>query len=369
MFYYNKIYKLFIFCCNKGIAMIQMPYNDIIAKIKEKANVSEAEIEIRVKKKLDQLSGLISKEGAAHIVANELGIKVFEQISGKLKIRDILTGMRDVETTGKIQQVFDVREFNTNGRQGKVGNFIIGDETGTIRVVCWGNQADNIADLKENCVVKIVSGYVRDNQGRKEIHLNDRSKLIINPEGETVGEVKQTQSIPSKRKKISELAEGDENTELLGTIVRVFEPKFYEVCPECNKRARLREESFVCEAHGKVTPSYAYVLNFFLDDGSDNIRIVCFRNQADRLLKMNKEQVLQYKDDPSKFEDVKNDLLGNQVKIIGRVTKNTMFDRLEFISQLVFTDPDPNEELKRLESESAKEPKPEKDVEVEDISK
>lgn len=348
--------------------MIQMPYSEIIAKIKEKTNISEAELDSKIKKKLGQLSGLISKEGAAHIVANELGVKVFERISGKLKIKDILTGMRDVETLGKVQQVFEVREFNTHGRQGKVGSFIIGDETDSIRVVCWGNQADTIATLNQNAIVKIVSGYVRDNQGRKELHLNDRSKLILNPPGETVGEVKQSQKAISQRKKISELAEGDENTELLGTIVRVFEPKFFEVCPECNKRARLREESFVCETHGKVQPDYSYVVNFFLDDGSDNIRVVCFRNQAERLLTMNKQQVLQYKNEPAKFEDVKNNLLGNMVKIVGRVSKNTMFDRLEFISQLVFTNPDPHEEIQKLEKELGEESKAaESDIDVEEL--
>jgi len=349
--------------------MIQMPYSEIIAKIKEKTNLSDSDLDSRVKMKLDQLSGLISKEGAAHIIANELGVKIFDKVSGKLKIKDILAGMRDVETLGKVQQVFDVREFNTNGRQGKVGNFVIGDETDSIRIVCWGNQADNLSKLSQNAVVKIVSGYVRDNQGRKEIHLNDRSKLIINPPGETVGDVKQqTQRATADRKKISELTEGTENTELLGTIVRVFEPKFFEVCPQCGKRARQREESFMCETHGVVTPDFSYVLNFFLDDGSDNIRVVCFRNQAERLLAMNKEQVLKYKNNPSEFEVVKNNLLGNMVRVVGKTTKNAMFDRLEFISQLVFTNPDPHEEIQRLEKELSEEPKAsDSDIEVEEL--
>jgi replication factor A1 len=350
--------------------MIQIPYGDIIAKIKEKTSLGEEELDSRVKKKLEQLSGLISKEGAAHIVANELGVKIFEKLSGKLKIKDILAGMRDVETTGKVTQVFEVREFNSNGRQGKVGNLVIGDETGSIRVVCWGNQADIIKNLSQNNIVKIVSGYVRENQGRKEVHLNDRSKLIINPAGESIGEVASVGGrIDAKRLKISELSEGNDNTELLGTIVNVFEPKFFEVCPTCNKRARQRENLYVCETHGAVTPDYSYVLNFFLDDGSDNIRVVCFRNQAERLLSMNKEQMLQFKDTPIAFEEVKNTLLGNMVKIVGRVTKNTMFDRLEFISQLVYINPNPEEELQRLQKETS-ETKPkaeESDIDVEEL--
>ncbi|MBU4208425.1 MAG: hypothetical protein KKD12_01890, partial [Proteobacteria bacterium] len=63
--------------------------------------------------------------------------------------------------------------FNSKGRAGKVASFVIGDETGTIRIVMWGEQAENIAKLKENMIVKVLSGYVRENQNGKEVHLND----------------------------------------------------------------------------------------------------------------------------------------------------------------------------------------------------
>ena len=50
--------------------MIQMPLQDIINKITEKAGITEEEVNEKIKQKLEQLSGLISKEGAAHIIAN-----------------------------------------------------------------------------------------------------------------------------------------------------------------------------------------------------------------------------------------------------------------------------------------------------------
>src|SRR3989339_2176741 len=106
--------------------MLQMPYAEIVEKIKEKSDLSDADIQAKVDEKLEQLSGLISKEGAAHIIANELGVKLFEQISGRLQIKNVLSGMRNVEVLGKVTDIYDVREFNTSNRQGKVGNFIIG---------------------------------------------------------------------------------------------------------------------------------------------------------------------------------------------------------------------------------------------------
>jgi len=328
--------------------MIKIPLSQIIEKIKEKANISEEEINSKIKQKMDQLSGLVSKEGAAHIIANELGIKLFEEVSGKLQIKNILAGMRDVETVGKVQQMYPINEFQRkDGTPGKVANLIIADETGAIRIVLWGSQTDVLKDIKENDIVKIISGYTRENNNRLEVHLNEKSKLEINPEGEIVGEVKQ---YVSTRKKIDKLEESDNDIELLGTIVQAFEPRFFEVCPECNKRVRQRDEGFFCEEHNIVKPNYSYVLNLILDDGTETIRTVFFRKQAENLLELNQEQILEYKDAPEKFEEVKNNLSGNMIKVIGRANKNELFDRLEFITRLVFK-ADPKEEIEKLKKE------------------
>jgi len=332
--------------------MIQMPYEDVVAKIMEKSGLSDSDIEGKIKQKLDQLSGLISKEGAAHIIANELGIKLFEQVSGKLQIKNILAGMRDVDTKGKVMQVFEVREFIREESVGHVGSFIIGDETGTIRVVCWGEKAKAVNEIKQDDIVKVVSAYVRENSGRKEIHLNDRSKLLLNPPGETVGEVKAgMQQAEAARKSIAELQENDQNVELLGTVVQIFDPRFFEVCPQCGKRAMMKDNAYYCQQHDVIDPKFSYVFNVSLDDGTGNIRCAFFRNQADRLTGKTSEQMLEYRQSPEKFEEVKNELLGNIIKIAGKTRKNQMFDRLEFNAQFVDPNPDPKKELDKLSKE------------------
>ena len=162
-------------------------------------------------------------------------------------------------------------------------------ESGTIRIVAWHDQTEKLQQLKEDCIVQITGGYVKENNNRKEIHLNDRSLITVNPQGIEVGEVK---TINADRKKITELSENDENVELLATIVQVSDLKFFEICPECGKRSRMRgEDGFVCDAHGKITPNYSYVMNVFLDDGADNIRCVCFRNQANNLIGKTEEEI------------------------------------------------------------------------------
>ena len=326
--------------------MIKIPYEEIILKINEKTQMQVSEIEDRIEKKLKQLSGLVSREGSAHIVANELGVKIFEPLSGKLQIKNILSGMRDVETVGKVLQTYETREFLRNDSLSKVASMLIGDETGTIRVVMWGSQADNAAKLGANDVVKVVGAYVRENNGRKEIHLNDRSQLIINPKGESVNEV--NTELKGRRKTIKELNENDNDIELLGTIVQVFDIKFYEVCPRCSKRAKPNVDLFTCPEHGNVIPAYAYVLNAVLDDGTETIRCVFFRNIADKLLNMTQDQPLKFRQEPAEFEAKKNDLLGTIVKVTGRSNKNSMFNRLEFIAQNVNMNPNPEEEMGKL---------------------
>ena len=64
--------------------------------------------------------------------------------------------------------------------------------------------------------------------------------------------------------------------------------------------------------------------------------------------------MLVYKDDPNSFIEEKNKLLGTIIKFIGRVKKNDMFDRLEFNSNLVFTDINIDKEIQALDKEIEK---------------
>jgi replication factor A1 len=338
----------------KGVVlMINIPLPQIKERISQKTGMSMDEINQKIKAKLKQLPGLISEEGAAHIVANELGVKLFD-IGEKLQIKNILTGMRNVDVIGRVMQKYELREFKTDKSSGKVANMLIGDETGVIRVVLWHKQTEPFSMIKEGDVVKIKGAYVRENNGRKELHLSEISKLIINPSGVDV-EVKPYTPPVSTRKNIADIKEDDANVEILATVVQVFDINFFEVCPQCNRRVRLKEEEgFTCQTHGKVEPEYNYVLNLYLDDGSDNMRVVFWREQVEQLLSMDKTQMMAFKEDPTKFEAIKTDLLGSIIKVNGRANKNQNFDRIELIANKVDRKPDPDEEIKKLKQEAEK---------------
>ncbi len=327
--------------------MYKIPLADIKQKILESKKLSPRELDARIKTKINELSGLISEEGAAHIIANELGVELISSSeSTKLKIREVYAGMRNVSTVGKVVKKFEVRTFSKEGKEGRVCAVILGDDTGTVRLVFWNEQVDLLTKVQEDDILLVKKAYARENNNACEIHLGRDGEITINPEGEKVDVVRKTTAF--ERKTIGALQPNEENVELLGTIVQVFDPRFFSVCPTCAKKVLEAEGGFNCQEHGIVQPAVSYVMNVVLDDGTGNIRGVFWKNQTAHLLGKTEEEIARYKDNLSTFENVKTDLLGEQFKVKGRVKNNEMFNRLEFNVQLV-EKANAAEEIARLE--------------------
>src|SRR3989338_3923830 len=105
-------------------------YDNLLERITRASKLSKEEIERRVEAKRAKLSGLVSKEGAAQIVAAELGINFDQE---RLKINQLVQGMRKANILGKIVDISPVREFNKNNRAGKVVNLLLADESSNVK--------------------------------------------------------------------------------------------------------------------------------------------------------------------------------------------------------------------------------------------
>jgi hypothetical protein len=328
--------------------MLKLNYDEIIEKIITEKGVSKEEIEKKINEKIANLSDLISKEGAAHIIANQYGIKLFENFAPKdYKISEIAKGVNGINVVGKILTDFEVREFNTPKRQGKLGFCSIGDDSGVIRLVIWDEKIiDNLKEnAKKDSVLKVNDAYSRDNNGYLEIHLGSRGKAVLNPEGIEIGEVKQVfAEIGYSKKNILEL-KADDRAEIYGTIVQVYEPRFYDACEKCGKKVLGQEGTYSCNEHGEVVAKKSPVFNFFFDDASANIRVVCFAQLAEEVLGKSGNDLAALK--PEEVELFTKKLLGKQMIIKGRVNKNINFDRLEFVANSV-KEADPAEVIESL---------------------
>ena len=110
-------------------------YEKFLDKISKISAIEKEELDRRVEAKRAKLSGLISRDGALQVIAAELGISFDNE---KLKIDELLPGMRKVNFTGKVIFISPVREFTTkSGDVGKVVNLIVADETSNVKVVLW----------------------------------------------------------------------------------------------------------------------------------------------------------------------------------------------------------------------------------------
>lgn len=287
-------------------------YERILGKISRSANIEKEEIERRIEAKRAKLSGLISKEGAAQIVAAELGINFDNE---KLKINELLPGMRKANVVGKIISLYPVREFTRNGKEGKVANLLMADETSNIKVVLWDlNHIQLIENGKIGIgsVVEINNASVRDN----EVHLGSFSELkLSNSELENV---KTERIIRDKNIIDFKIAE---NVKTRAFIVQIFEPRFFNVCSECKKKVTSEGESFMCQEHGKVLCEKRALINLVLDDGTETIRSVVFHDNI-KSLGINLEE---------DFSKHKQNLLGKEMFFSGNVRTNKVFNNPEFV--------------------------------------
>nr|MBA4405371.1 hypothetical protein [Nanoarchaeum sp.] len=318
--------------------MLGMTYEDIVQKIMKETAMSRDVLDKKIEEKIKSLSDLISREGAAQIIANQLGVKLVENFGNRrFKLREVPRGASSVNVLARVVSIYGVREFNKEGRSGKVANLLIGDETGSLRLVIWDEKLIKLLEdgaINEGDVLRVNNAYSRVNNNYNELHLGSRAILDINPDGEKVAEVQARVGNVEKAEsvKISELKEGMQ-VELNGTVVQLFEPRHYLACPNCNKKVFQQGLDYKCNTHDIVEPKKSPIVNIFFDDGSGNVRIVLFANQAAQLLNKSHEEIANANIEA--LDSFKRDVLGKQMLISGRVIRNQMMDRLEIISSNV----------------------------------
>ena len=291
-------------------------YTQLVERISKASGKDVEEINRLVEAKRAKLSGLISREGAAQIVSAELGISFNKE---KVKINEIMPGMRKVGVVGKIIRLFPVREYKTEKREGKIGSFILADDTGNIRSVLWDTNHISLiekGEIKEGDFVEITNANLRNT----ELHLSGFSD--IKKTDEKIDNIKT--EIEFSERKISDFNVGS-NCRARAIIVQVFEPRFFNVCPECGKKVISEVEGSRCEQHGKVVPKKRALLSLVLDDGTGSIRAVLFSEQIEKI-GLREDEL-----EGESFIAKRTDLLGKEAFFSGSVRQNKLFNNSEFI--------------------------------------
>jgi ssDNA-binding replication factor A large subunit len=288
-------------------------YERLIERVSQQAGITKDEVARKIEAKRAKLSGLVSKEGAAQIVAAELGINFEEE---KMKIAELIEGMKKASVIGKIVALYPVRSYEKNGRSGKVANMILGDESGTVKTVFW--DINHIALIEQN---KIKQGDVlevsRASVRNGELHLSSFSDVKLSKN--TIDQVV-TSKPTVQAKELKDAKQGD-RIRTRAVIVQVFDPRYFEVCPECRKKAIDGE----CAVHGKIQPVRRALLNIVIDDGTETTRglisdkeLYAFGVSEAELFSL------------EAFHVKKQELLGEELYFSGTLKMNQLFNNLEF---------------------------------------
>ena len=93
-----------------------------------------------------------------------------------MKIAEINANSRKISITGTISEKGEARDVNTRYGQTRVADAVIEDDSGTMKLVLWGDEVDNVK-LKDN--VKIENGYVKEWNGEVQLSVGKYGKLTV----------------------------------------------------------------------------------------------------------------------------------------------------------------------------------------------
>ncbi|QCC50497.1 single-stranded DNA binding protein [Halapricum salinum] len=211
------------------------------------ADVSEEDFREAVEQKVEQMGGLADEETAAMLIAHELSENEVNSIA------DIESGMEEVKFLAKVTSIGDLRTFERDGEDddGMVINVEAADETGSVRLAFWDEQAGSIDEgsLEVGQVLRI-KGRPKDGYNGLEVSVD---KAEPDDDAEIDVEIGGTSSIDS-------LSMGQSDVDARGIVLGTESIRTFD-----------RDDG----SEGRVS-------NLSLGDETGRIRVTLWDEQADR---------------------------------------------------------------------------------------
>jgi ssDNA-binding replication factor A large subunit len=309
-----------------------MLLEEILNQLEKQSGTSRKELMEMINKKQRSMSGLVSPEGAAYLVARDLGVMLSDS-TRKIDIKNVISGMKKVNIVGRIFRISPLVDFKKqDGSSGRVVNIFIGDGTGYLRIPLWNEQA-NMAEeemIKIGDVIQIFNGMARENTfGDIEVSVGKYGTIRQSEEAIDLPSAEQMSkryfSLVPERVPIKELTPG--NFEISGIVIDVFKSNFiFTTCSICGGTVYETK----CPEHGEVECNPALVFSCLVDDGTGDVRAVFFRDLAEKILGVTAGEMKKLELE-ERFKLVKEKIIGKEFVLIGRVKKNKMFERIEMV--------------------------------------
>jgi len=309
-----------------------MILEEIVNQLERQSNISRKELMEMVNKKQRNMSGLVSPEGAAYLVARDLGIMISDS-ARRIDIKNVISGMKKVNIIGRIFRISPLVDFKKqDGTSGRVVNIFIGDGTGYLRIPLWNEQAKMVEDemIRIGDTIQIFNGMARENTfGDVEVSVGKYGTIRQSEEAVELPSAEQMTkryfSLVPERTSIKDLVPG--NFEIKGTVIDVFKSNFiFNTCSICGGTV----EGNRCSNHGEVECNPALVFSCLIDDGTGDLRVVFFRDIAEKILGVTAGEMKNLELD-ERFKLVREKIIGKEFVMTGRVKKNKMFERIEMV--------------------------------------
>ncbi|MHA1710794.1 MAG: DUF2240 family protein [Candidatus Freyarchaeota archaeon] len=206
-------------------------FERIVDLIVKQAGVSREEVFERVKRKREELGGLVTDEGAAVLVAMDLGVEVREEgRENKVPIGMLHEDMDNVPLLeGRVLEILRVKRFERRrGTTGMMASLFIADKTGKVRLVLWDEHSRVVdrGQLHKGDIVRVIKGYVRRGIfGDLELHVGRFGRVVVNPPNVDLDEFPEVAEEPIP---LGELKAGMPDVIVEGEVVEVNPVTFFE---------------------------------------------------------------------------------------------------------------------------------------------
>ena len=95
-------------------------------------------------------------------------------------IADIKADVDNINISGRVLDIAEIRTFEKkDGSAGRVGNLLLGDPTGKIRLTLWDEKTDFLDEIDFDETIEVLHAYSRENAFNQQIELNLGSRGII----------------------------------------------------------------------------------------------------------------------------------------------------------------------------------------------
>ncbi|WP_267162060.1 single-stranded DNA binding protein [Halovenus salina] len=216
---------------------------DIYADLE--TDVSEEEFQEAVEEKVSQMDGLVDEETAAQLLAHELADGEVDTIA------DIDPAMDEVKFLAKVRSVGELRTFERDEEgEGMVINVEVADETGSVRLAFWDEQAEAV-DAGE-----LDTGDVLRVKGRPKEGYNGLEVSVTEAEPDDEVDIE----VALEGDSIEALALGQSDVTLKGLVLGTDEVRTFD-----------RDDG----SEGRVA-------NLTLGDETGRIRVTLWDERADR---------------------------------------------------------------------------------------